>query len=215
MFTDFVGRVFKDFDEEYHVQDLVYNPQWPLYAACDYGWTNPFVWILIQVDAFGNVYVLDELRRTRTDINDIARELLTWHGGLSTKARKFYPDPASPGDTAILESKLGISADSDTGGELKFRLEQIRQFLKLGPEHATPDIAKPRLFIDRKCVHGIKEMNDYRYPEHKNEDKYAPEEPLKKDDHFPEALGRFFRGYYGAPAAGDGRARLNQARYAA
>jgi hypothetical protein len=214
-FTEFVGRVFKDFDEETHVIDTVYNPQWPLYAACDYGWTNPFVWILIQIDAFDNVYVLDEYRIDHRDTNDIARDLQSWHGGLSRKIRYFYPDPASPGDTAILEKALGVNAISDTGGELKHRLERIRQKLKMGPEHAPIEQQNPRLWIDRKCIHGIKEMLDYRYPETKDEEsKELPEEPLKKDDHFPEALGRFFRGHYGAPASDD-RAKITKARIAA
>jgi hypothetical protein len=220
MFTDFVGRVFKDFDEEVHVVDIEYNPQWPLYAACDYGWTNPFVWILIQTDPFDNVYVLDEYRCTHKDIQDIGRELLTWKDGLSKKARCFYPDPSEPGDTAILEKYLQIQSMTETGGELKLRLERIRQQLKLAPPHAAPELQRPRLWIDRKCGPGIREMLDYRYPDTKAEEmsnrrnQEQPEEPIKKDDHFPEALGRFFRGHYGAPASGDGRAKVSTARYA-
>lgn len=52
-FSEFVGRVFKDFDEETHVRHLTYNPALPTFAACDYGFTNPFVWLLIQVDHTG------------------------------------------------------------------------------------------------------------------------------------------------------------------
>jgi hypothetical protein len=46
-------------------------------------------------------------------------------------------------------------------------------------------------------------MNDYRYKETAEQsalkDRNAPEEPMKKDDHSPEALGRFFSGYFGRP----------------
>lgn len=197
-FTDFVGRVFKDFDEEVHVKNLKYDPRWPVYACCDYGWTNPFVWIILQIDVFDNVYVLGEYRVNRRDTNDIAKDLLSWKGGISSAALKFYPDPASPGDTEILEKALRVRADSNTGGELKYRLEMIRQHLKLSPEHVAWELRQPRLFIDRSCVAGIYEMNEYRFPDVKMDStRSEPENPMDKDNHFPEALGRFFKGYFG------------------
>lgn len=213
-FAEFVGRVFKDFDEEIHVTDIEYNPSLPLYGACDYGWTNPFVWLVIQVDVWDNVYVLGEYRAVRKDINDIARELKAWSP--AANAVKFYPDPAGPGDTAVLEKVLKAKPVTSTGGELRWRLELIRQHLKLVPEHLEdghPD-KKPRLFIDRKCTGLIQEMGDYRYPENKSEVRPNKEEPMDKDDHGPEALGRFMRGYYGGPSgpATKGRARVRMAK---
>src|SRR5678816_3797195 len=89
-FTEFVGRVFKDFDEEIHVTDIPYNPEWPVYAAIDYGWTNPFVWLLIQVDVWQNVYVIAEYRRMNRDINDIAEELKSYP--ITRLVQMMYPD---------------------------------------------------------------------------------------------------------------------------
>lgn len=211
-FTEFVGRVFKDFDEEVHVTDLDFNPDWPLYACCDYGWTNPFVWLFLQLDPWDNVYILGEYRRTNMDINDIARELFAMP--LTSKVKTFYPDPAEPGDTAVLEKKLKVQANGKTGGELKHRLEYIRQALKVKPQHGPLEMRQPGLLIDRSCHGLIFEMNEYRYPDTKEESiKNSSEEPLKKDDHGPEALGRFFRGYFGTLASegSGGRARVRSA----
>lgn len=210
-FTDFVGRVFKSFDFETHVRDIQYDPRYPLYAACDYGWTNPFVWLLIQVDVFDNVYVIGEYRVTHLDTNDICKELKNWYAGLSQKAKFFYPDPAEPGDTEIIRKSLGIQPMGSTGGELKHRLELIRNHLKVGPAHAPIEEQLPKLFIDRSCTGLIHEMEEYRYPDTKNEQRHAPEQPMDKDDHGPEALGRFFRGYYGSPAR-EGRNRTRQTK---
>lgn len=212
-FTDYVGRVFKAFDEEIHVRNLEFNPDLPIYGAVDYGWTNPFVWLMIQVDHWDNVFVLREYRVTQRDINDIAEDLgkLAW----ARAATKFYPDPASPGDSAILSGKLKIPFNADTGGRLKDRLEYIRRGLKVGPEHAKPEEQAPKLLIDRSCTGLIQEMNDYRYPDTKEESLRAePEEPLDKDNHGPEALGRFYRGHYGAPqrALTGQRARVRSAK---
>lgn len=220
-FTEFVGRVFKDFDEESHVTDLQVDPELPIYLAVDYGWTNPFVALVIQVDRKDNVYVLADYRRINRDIEDIAADLKTERGGLFSAARKLYPDPASPGDTAVLEKHLKVVGQTDTGGELKWRLELIRQHMKPRPDNVPWEQRKPKLFFDRSVsAETIREFNDYRYPDTKAEKKREePEAPMKIDDHAPEALGRFFRGYFGGPADhGDdnsGRAKVSRARVAA
>jgi hypothetical protein len=214
-FTEYVGRVFKDFDEELHVGDFDYNPNLPLYGATDYGWTNPFVWLGIQVDAFDNVYVIGEYRVDHRDINDIARDLkrIPW----AYNAREFFPEPAGPTETAVLERALKMKPRKNTGGDKKWRLELIREHLKFDVVSAGHPVDKrqPKLFIDRKCYGLIQEMLDYRYPATKEESlKAVPEQPLDKDDHGPEALGRFFRGYFGAPGDSEtgGRAKVKRAR---
>ncbi len=68
-----------------------------------------------------------------------------------------------------MEKKLGVRSNGNTGGELKWRLELIRQHMKLGPKSALPEHQKPRLFIDRRCLGLIHEMGAYRYPENKAE----------------------------------------------
>lgn len=221
-FTEFVGRVFKEFDEEVHVRDLAYDPRYPVYGACDYGWTNPFVFLVIQVDVFDNVYVLAEYRTKNTDINDIARDLSQFPI-IREKINTFYPDPEDPGSSAVLSKYLRMKTGGSTGGELKWRLELIRQWLKQVPATAPPDKRQPRLLIDRSC-NGmplgdgglVREMQDYRYPETKAEQlKEAPENPLKKDDHGPEALGRFFRGHFGGPpTGGNARPKVRKANLA-
>lgn len=202
-FTEFVGRVFKAWDEEAHVRDLDYDPKLPVYLATDYGYTNPFVALAIQVDVFDNVYVLAEYRRVRRDITEIAEDLKTEHGGLFAQAKYNYPDPASPGDSAVLEKELKCKTMGNTGGELAWRLNLIREALKLKPESGPWEDRKPSLYVDRRCSGLIYEMGEYKYPDTKTEAKEVGEEreaPLKHDDHAPEALGRFMRGYFGGPS---------------
>ena len=207
-FTEFVGRVFKEFDEEIHVGDYPFNPDRPTFLATDYGWTNPFVVLGIQVDVFDNVYVVGEYRITNRDTSDVAASLMdiSW----ARAATDLYPEPAEPDRSATLSRKLGIHrVHTGTGGEIQTRLELIRRQLKydLESEGHPDEERKPKLFIDRHCVGQpladgglIREMAEYRYPETKEESQSAAkEEPLDKDNHGPEALGRFFKGYYGAP----------------
>lgn len=210
-FTEFVGRVFKDFDEETHVTDLTYNPGWDTYAAVDYGFNNPNVWLLIQVGKWGEINVLDEIYESGLDPEDFADEI-RWRGLNPDNLRYIFPDPADPGATKILEKKLNVRAMGNTGGELNNRLNWIRKFLREPritvdePYHdnsldgLTVGAARPRLMFDRKCKHTIQDMLDYRYPEKRDDAETSNKRfdlPMKKFDHGPEALGRFCAGYFG------------------
>ncbi len=215
LFTEFAGRVFKRFDDEYHVGDFEFNPAFLTYGAVDYGFTNPFVWLLIQEDPFtGTVYVLDELYETGLSIDDAAR-MIDARGLCPGALLEFMPDPASPSDTLALERHLRKRANRNTGGELNIRLRYIREALKDRNTHLEEGHPErhPKLLIDRKCVNTIREMNDYRYPETSKETNRNPkDQPLDKDNHCPEALGRFYRGRYGDPGVANegGGARVRR-----
>lgn len=219
LFNEFVGRVFKNFDEEVHVADLQFDPSWQTYAALDYGFTNPFVWLLIQVDPFNeNVRVLDEYyevgRTTEEAVADIRARGLAPQSLLG-----FYPDPAEPDRSKQISGLLGLRSFGGTGGALSDRLEWIRRKLKpdskvahLPMEH---DEWVPQIQINRRCRHVIREFNAYRYPDLAVTDAKGNlnEAPMKKDDHTPEALGRFMIGHFGSPWAESAPARQSTANF--
>ena len=212
-FTEFAGRVLKEFDEEVHVGDFQYNPSFKTYAASDYGFTNPFVWLLLQEDPMsGTVYVLDEIYESGLTIDDAARMIVD-RGLNPSSLIEFFPDPALPGETLALERHLKVKGCRDTGGELNARLRYIREALREMNRHLEPGdpLRHPKLLIDRKCTNTIREMSLWRYPKTvKESDKNPKDKPLDKDNHCPEALGRFYRGRYGDPnaASSSGGARV-------
>lgn len=214
-FTEFVGRVFKDFDEETHVADLEFNPEWQTFAAVDYGFKNPNVWLLLQIDPFGQyINVLGEVYERELAPDDFAQTIID--RDLAPRGlRAFYPDPASPGDTNVLEKMLRVGARPGTGGSLAARIDAIRKKLKLKfPEkpHDAPG-NRPFLMFDRSCRKTINDFLEYRYPDAPSRlDLNKPENPLKKDDHGPEALGRFMAGFYGTNET-EGRSRVSKAKY--
>lgn len=215
MFVDKVGAVMKEYDDEIHLKDLKYNPEWPLYGAVDYGFTNPFVWLWIQIDPWDNVYVIGERSWTQVDTLEVANDLRTTQPNLVRACVRFFPDPAEPDDTYTLSNQLRIPAQGNTGGELKTRLALIRRKLKVPAalqhlEEGHPD-RKPGMVIDRSCKMLSWEMREgYRWPEHRSEVHSDSEHPLDKDNHFCEALGRFFKGYYGI--SGRSSSRVRQAK---
>lgn len=214
-FAEYVGRVFKDWDEEIHVRDLRFRPDLPVYIATDYGWTNPNVALAIQTDVWDNVYILAEYYETGRTEQEFADDLKDHPvlGPLCRAARELYPDPEDPSASAVLARTLQLSIRGNTGGLRKHRINAIRKWLKTVNLHLEPGHPDrvPKLFVDRKCKNVIREMEAYRYPENRSEVKDNPEDPLKKDDHTPEALGRFFAGKYGNAGIG-GPPRVRQSK---
>lgn len=233
-FTDFVGKVFKEFSEETHSRLLPYNAGWKTVAAVDYGYRNPNVWLLIQIGPYGEINIIDELYQENLAPDEFAEEIIR-RGLCPSNLTHFFPDPALPGDTRTLENifrraGLRATARAHTGGELIDRLNLIRLSLKdrivdteLSADHWTmhpppPDIKRPRLMISTRCPHSLYEFGEYRYPEKKDEQQETSmkrfELPMKKDDHTPEALGRMLASlYYDMSTQYGGGTRVSKARF--
>lgn len=204
-FTSFAGRIYSEFDEEYHVVDYEFNPEWPNYLAFDFGFRNPFVCLNIQVDPAENVYVWDEYYEREIITPEHARRLkaiIKWrvdHG---------YHDPSGTDEAGSLIQEFHNTQDysnawlrdiqlSPANNEWKMGVSRVKQWLKLREEGGQ---MKPKLFIARNCKRTIREMNLYRVKEQgeKVADRADPkEEPRKKDDHAMDALRYFFTGHFG------------------
>lgn len=211
LFTEFVGRVFKDFDEEFHVVPTEYNPDWQTYACVDYGFQNPFVWLLLQVDPHHErVHVLDEYYEIHRTTGEAGREIRA-RNLAPASVRMFFPDPAEPDRTRELARMLQLKPHSRGSIPLGDRIEWIRRGLKI-----SPNLAMPSLTIHPRCVNLIREMNDYRYAETAEQagerGRSAREEPMDKDNHAPEALGRFYSGMFGSPWKEHGGTRQTKAK---
>jgi hypothetical protein len=206
-FSEKTGVVMQEWDDDTHLGDFKFQPSWPLYMAVDYGFTNPFVVLFIQVGPFGEIRVIWERRWTKMDTPEVADDIMATVPGLVRVCEKIYPDPAEPDDTRTLERMLRIPAASSTGGALSNRLGLIRRALKFRNPHLPEGDPEriPTLMVDRSCVQLAWEMREgYKWPEHKSEIRSDSENPLDKDNHGVEALGRFFRGMYHAPMAEHG-----------
>ena len=197
LFNEFAGRVFKDFDEEIHVNDQGFRPDWATYACSDYGFTNPFVWLLVQIDPHHErVHILDEYYETGKTTAEAVIDIRS-RGLAPATLREFYPDPAEPDRTREISDSLRLRAGRNTGIPINDRLEWIRRFLK-----TVPSGDGPGLTVNRKCKETIREFGQYKYPDIAKaveKGKAAPELPEKKDDHTPEALGRLMSGLFGKP----------------
>lgn len=198
-FVERIGRVMKEWDDDLHlVEDLDYDPTMPLYVALDYGYTNDWVWLWIQQDIWGQCYVIGEQRWRMMDTEEICTDIMErrnkndglWN--LLDKVNCIYAPPAEPSDTSIVQRKLRRPVRTNTGGELNDRDRMTNNLLK--PKGTEK---RPGILFNKERTHQLAwEMRTgYRWPEHKSETKNASENPLDKDNHGPEALGRFVKGH--------------------
>lgn len=199
-FSEHVGRVFKAWDEDRHMTDLAWRPDWPLYIATDYGYTDPNVALFIQPGPFGDIHVIAEYYRTHRTDSEFAADVLADGRlrNLVAQAVGLYPDPADPGATETVSEAWRVPVLGNTGGELKLRIEAIQKKLRDKNAHLPFDNFErhPWLRFDRSCVNARREMDAYRWPDkRKQAEANGPEHPLDKDNHVPEALGRFFAGH--------------------
>lgn len=198
-FSEHVGRVFKGWDEDYHITDLPYNGDLPLFIATDYGYTDPNVALFIQPGFHGEINVIAEYYRTHRTDQEFAEDVLADSrlGYLVGKARAIYPDPADPGASQTLSKAWGVPVLGGTGGPLKGRRLAIEKKLEFRNPHLPwhhPERV-PWLRFDRTCTMARYEMDAWRWPDKKKQARGGPEEPMDKDNHVPEALGRFMAGY--------------------
>lgn len=198
-FSEHVGLVFKDWDEDEHVTDLAYEPSWPLYVATDYGYTDPNVALFIQLSPFGDVHIIAEYYRTHRTDAEFARDVLEDQRLriLIKYVKGLFPDPADPSATETLAEAWKVQPMSGTGGELKPRIEAIQKKLRHKNDHLPwghPERV-PWLRVDRSCVETRREMDAWRWPEKRTQvNAKGPQNPMDKDNHTCEALGRWFAG---------------------
>lgn len=205
-FVERIGRVMKEWDDDTHlVSGLDYDHTRPLYVALDYGYTNDWVWLWIQEDIWGQQYCIGEWRWNMMDTEEVCQDILEMRDAnvdlwpLLEKVNCIYAPPAEPSDTSIVTRKLRRPVQTNTGGEINDRDRATNNLLKpKGPEK------KPGMYFSKeRCTKYAKSLawemrTGYRWPEHKSETKNASENPLDKDNHGPEALGRYVRGHLGS-----------------
>jgi hypothetical protein len=192
-FTTFAGQIYDEFNYDLHVKPLTFNPLWRNYWAFDFGFTDPFVCLDIQVDQMDNVYVWREYQ---------VRGITTYEHTIALKHREnppnfhvtaMFADPRGADEIATLAMTIGQVFATPVGWILG--VEQIKRWLKVQSD------GKPKLFIDPSCTELIRQMRNLRAKDQKLE-KNAKQVQGQQvgqhdyDDHGPDCLRYFFNEYF-------------------
>lgn len=174
-FTNFSGKIYKEWDEATHVTSVPFIPALPNYIAFDWGYTAPMAAVEFQIDTLGRVRVWREHYKSHTRLRDYLQELRNrpqpdgYHLDLTfgdaanpeavvTVSEDFCPCYADP------RSKSGTYGGTTSSGWME-GIELVKGLLKLQEvdqdEFGTP-IEKPWLIVDHSCTNTIREFNNYR-----------------------------------------------------
>lgn len=163
------GLVYKEFDRERHLFDELPEKHWnSTIVGVDFGYTNPAAVLQCKIDDDDNYYITDEWYKTKQSTDQIAEIASIF------KPNKVYPDPAEPDRVDILRKK-GLNV-YDVSKDIVAGIDAVRNLFK-----------QNRLFISKKCINLIWELETYSYPD-KKPDNNEPEKPIKENDHAVDAL---------------------------
>ena len=184
-FKRFTGLVYKDFSREVHVvKPFDIQPSWTWIRGLDRGFRNPSACMFIAVSDNDVWYLVDSVYQaglTNPELHELIKQksgghFFSWSVGDSE-------DPASLKDLSDLGSYFQpVEKTSGTSG-----LNWIRYKI----EKFTARIKEKKFFVFDTPANRlvIKEFENYRWQEKKDESVDPREVPVKKDDHAMDALG--------------------------
>jgi len=187
-FTSFEGQIYPEFNEVDHVRQIDYIPGWKNFWVFDFGFTDPFVCLDIMVDPSDNVYVWREYQVSHQATWTHAHILKNRENPMGFHVDMMYGDPRGADEISTLQLVLGYVYSKPVGWSLG--VEAIKRHLQPAELGSLP-----KLFVDPSCVHLIRQMNQLRKKEVKEDHNERPGQH-DYDDHGPDALRYFFNHYF-------------------
>jgi phage terminase large subunit len=179
------GTVYDTFSVDVHVKerDMGEFTRWGI--ACDEGYTNPAVMLLVGEDPDGRLHIAREYYRRGVLQSAFVSECAVWCDDYDVY--QVIVDQAAAGLIADMRN-AGIPAQGHKGRVLD-GIQTVQNYLAIQGD------GKPRLTIDPACVDTINEFESYVWKPEKDE-------PIKDNDHAMDAL-RYYVDNMGGPAAWD------------
>ena len=193
-FTSFAGRVYP-FDRTLDVGEFPYNKDIPTYCSIDFGYRMPAVgWFQVyKVGGIEHIYMIDEIihkPNVKTDELALSIQKKPYH------VVRYFGDPA--GMQAQGQSGLGdIEIFRRKGINIHTKRDKASKSIASGISHVRSFIENAEgqrfLHIHKRCTGIMEDLENYRYPEIKENQDLKPE-PLKDGfhDHGCDMLRYFF-----------------------
>lgn len=169
------GAIYEGFDKSVHVQTRSPDEFAMFWLACDEGYTNPAVILLVGEDYDGRLHVFAEFYRTGALQNQVVQRALDMalpHMQAQTFESAIVDQAAAGLIAALLDA--GINARGHKGAVFD-GITRVQGRL------IVEDDGRPRLTVDPGCVNTINEFESYAW-------KPGRDEPEKTNDHAMDAL---------------------------
>lgn len=179
-FTSFEGLIYPEFDENTHVFDFGYQPQFESWWALDFGYTDPFICLDIFIDSQDRVYVWREYLKSYVSTFEHGTLLKQRENPEGFHVDGIAADPRGADEIATLAYKIGAISHNAVGVSLGY--EAIKQALRRRPDGTYG------LYISSNCPETICSIKSLRA----NEGKPGYELTRGQFDHPADALRYFF-----------------------
>lgn len=185
------GLVYPKFNRDIHVVKTDHIPtEGTRYSGIDFGFTNPTAMLFVIVDYDNNWFIYDEVYQsgmtTEQGVNAYKQKTASQSFSGTVGDSAAAQEIANWNAMGVYVKPIDKKSDSIQAG-----IQLIQDRLVVQPNN------KPRLFVSEVCKNTIWEFETYRYEEQK-EDKNAPEQPIKENDHAMDAL-RYLLLEFGKP----------------
>ena len=181
------GVVYPDFNENIHVisqeawqiilgTEELFPLGWEPIGGIDFGFTNPFVYLLGAIDKDGRLYIFAEHYKSGVLYKDHAAEIKIMNKGRRIRTVADHEDAQGRSELR----KLGISTKAAQKA-VKIGIQAVAKRLVVQAD------GRPRLYFVETVRETIREFGGYCWPPGK-EGLNQKEEPLKKDDHGPDTV---------------------------
>lgn len=174
------GLVYDCFDETENICD---QPDWPggtrFFAGIDWGYTDPFVMLVMAILPSGKRYIVSEVYKTGLTISDIIR--LCKEKKQVWRIERFYCDPSQPGYIEELNSHANQLGANPAYNDIRPGVDYVYELLK----------TRTLKFVTGACPHVVDEIETYHYPEPddlKPDQDSREQNPVGQNDHAMDAL---------------------------
>ncbi|MEM4274070.1 MAG: hypothetical protein QXX19_06620 [Candidatus Caldarchaeum sp.] len=198
------GLVYKEFKEDLHTTDRVWDPvskQWLNYIpswwwrfrSIDHGVRNPTVCLFAATSPSGTVYIYDEYYGMADTVQEHARAIKEKSGNYRymwtvIDPSAFNKEGTSGVSAAHVYTSFGIPVAKCRDNKYSSGIPVVKRYMN----ELDPETGRPRLQIIRgKCPNLIREIKEYIWhelPLRRHRIKNQPEKPRKYKDHSVDAL---------------------------
>jgi hypothetical protein len=209
-FTAMSGSIYEEWNDKIHIQPHIYRPDWPNYLAFDYGFSNPFVCLDIQIGPDDTCYVWREYYERYKATYEHGKALQEREQPVGYHIDGMWGDLRGPDEAATL-ALTGLGHVGSMDIPWKHGVEQIKRMLKTeikNEETGETEQVTPKLFVDPSCTNLSREISQLHVKEQSataradlNEQAGDHNIQHKVDDHTCDAL-RYFIGPYFVAGAG-------------
>lgn len=204
-FTSISGSIYEEWDSERHVVERPYNPRLPNYLAFDYGFSNPFVALDIQLVSDEHIHVWREYYQRYKTTLEHAEYLRDRENPEGYHINGMWGDPRGADEAATIAIVLRQGTVQSFDVSWKLSVEHIKRMLKADP---------PRITVDPSCTNFLREFPQLhvkpltaKSSQDLNEQTSDGNIQHKVNDHSADAL-RYFVGPHFVAGAGSSLADI-------